>query len=68
MGKTKNVTLKSWITKTTAKTIAEKMSVTPVVVNLWRRGRRPAAKHMIAINKLSKGAVTYQQMIEQHGK
>ncbi len=54
----------TWIEHTGPKVIAKALKVDPSTVSLWRLGKSlPRPKHMISIFRMSKGQVTFDEMI-----
>jgi hypothetical protein len=61
----RRMSLKNWIDKQGVRAVAETLDVRTATVNYWRRGRSlPRAHQMAEIKKLSRGAVSYDIMIE----
>ncbi len=64
---TQKLTLKEWIEKEGAATVAKLLKVNESAVRHWRRGFvLPRAEQMIRIRDLSRGAVCIEEMIETH--
>ncbi len=58
------MTLRAWIEKKGPKEVAKLLKVDPATVSLWRAHRSlPRPRFMVAINRLSRGKVSYQQMV-----
>ena len=56
-----------WIAKTGPKKVAAALSVDASTVSMWRTGRRfPSPKNLIAIKKLSGGAVKVEETLHFH--
>ncbi len=63
----KLLSLKDWINSIGVPRVAKLLKVEESTVRHWRIGRcLPRAEQMFAIKKLSKGSVTYDQMIDNH--
>lgn len=63
------MTLKVWIIKTGPKKVAKMLNVDPSTVSSWKtNGTLPRPKVMVKINKLTKGRVSYREMIENAAK
>jgi DNA-binding transcriptional regulator YdaS (Cro superfamily) len=60
------ITLKEWITRVGVEDVARLLKVNLSTVRHWARGYcPPKAEHMHLIKKFSKGAVSYESMIER---
>lgn len=65
----KAVSLKDWINEVSVLEVARLLKVEDATVRHWRRGHAlPRADHMQKINRLSRGTVSYEEMIETHLK
>ncbi len=63
------MTLQAWIKETGVLKVRKELDVDPATVNYWKMGRSlPRPKYLVKINKLSKGRVTYAEMIETYVK
>lgn len=63
------MTLSSWIVTTGPKNVAKLLKVDAATVSQWKNQNAfPRPKHLVKINKLSKGQVTYRSMIESFVK
>jgi hypothetical protein len=61
----KKMSFASWIKKEGAVSLASRLGVTKSVVYMWATyASLPRRKHMIAMKKMSKGAITYDSIIE----
>ncbi len=61
--------LKDWIIETGPKKAARLLGVEPQTVSQWRVGKAlPRPENLVAIFKLSKGKVTYKEMIERFAR
>ena len=61
------ISLKDWIEREGASKIAEKLGVEVSTVRHWRTGHcLPSDKQKRAIKKESKGAVSYDSIIDPH--
>ena len=59
------MTLRDWIIETGPKKAAKLLKVEPATISYWKTGRQlPRPKYMVKINQLSKGKVSYKEMIE----
>ena len=59
------MTLTNWIINTGPKKVAKLLNVDPSTVSIWRsRGALPRPAQMVRIYKLTKGRVSYQEMVE----
>lgn len=57
--------LETWIVKTGPKKAAQILDVDTSTISRWKTGRSlPPAKVMFKIHKVTKGKVTYKEMIE----
>jgi len=55
----------AWIDDIGIEPLAEKLGIDPSAVSHWRRGHcHPQVRHMKKIVELSKGKLTYQEIIE----
>lgn len=64
---TKTITLAEWIEKESVNTVSKALRVEKSTVWNWRRGYcLPTADKMERIEKLSKGAVTRQEMVAHY--
>lgn len=63
------MTLKNWIIKTGRKEVAEALSIKQSTISAWiQKKQAPKDKVKIKINRLSRGRVSYAEMIEPfHG-
>lgn len=67
--KKKHQSLKDWIDSESVQKIAKLLNVEESTVRHWRRGHcLPKAEQMREIKKLTKGTVSYDEMIETHFK
>lgn len=61
------LSLLEWIEQEGTDTIAKALGVTRSTINHWKRGYvLPRSEIMIKIRKLSRGAVSIEQMVEAH--
>lgn len=61
------MTLSNWIIREGPKNIAKKLRVDPSTVCLWKKGRAfPRAKTLVKIHRMSRGKVTYAEIIEHY--
>lgn len=61
------ISLRDWIDREGAATLAEKLKVEVSTVRHWKSGHcLPSDKQKRAIKRLSKGEVTYDSMIDGH--
>lgn len=61
----RRMSLRNWIEERGVRVVAETLDVRIATVNYWRRGRSlPRAHQMKEIKRLSRGAVSYDIMIE----
>lgn len=65
MAKRKPITLEAWIAEKGVSHVAELLGVNPSAVRHWRLGNcRPNVTQMRAIKKITKGAITYEELID----
>lgn len=65
----KTMTLKEWINERGTEKVAQLLNVNQSTVRHWRLGNNiPRPEQMKEIKRLSKGQVTYDEMIETHLK
>lgn len=59
----------AWIDEIGIEPLAEKLGIDPSAVSHWRRGHCwPQVKHIKRIRELSRGALTYEDIIEGVGR
>ena len=63
------MTLEHWITEVGPSTVAKRLRIKQTTVCNWQKYRAlPRAKMMVRIHKISFGAVTYKEMVEDFAK
>lgn len=64
----KKVSLNDFIESIGSKKLAKKMKINRRTVNYWQVGHCwPAVKQMIQLRKMSGGALSYEEMIDNNG-
>lgn len=65
----RKITLLDFIVEIGPNKLARKLKINESTVRQWRRGYcLPRAEYMLKINRLTKGRLTYAEMIETHFK
>lgn len=61
----KGLVFRNWMEKEGTFKLAKQLGVNPSCISHWKRGNAyPSVKHMIAIKKLTKGKIRYEDIIE----
>ncbi len=59
------MTLRQWIINTGPKEVAKLCNVDPSTVSAWKVGKAfPRPKKLLTIHKISKGRVSYKELVE----